>query len=33
MTLVGWILLFFSWGTIIGLAVFCFVTMSKGGKL
>jgi len=29
----GWTLLILSWGAIIGLAVFCFVTMIRGGKL
>jgi len=32
-TVGGWILLIFSWGLIIGLTVFCFVTMIKSGKL
>jgi len=29
----GWILLVLSWGSIAGLAVFCFATMIKGRKL
>jgi len=33
MTFGGWVLLLFSWGTIIGLAVFCFITMIRSGKL
>ena len=33
MNLGGWILLLLSWGAIIGLTVFCFITMIKGGKL
>ena len=33
MTLGGWVLLLFSWGTIIGLAVFCIVMMIKSGRL
>ncbi len=33
MTAGGWILLFFSWGGIVGLTVFCFLRMIKAGKL
>ncbi len=33
MTTGGWILLVVSWGAIVGLAAFCFVTMIRGGKL
>lgn len=33
MTTAGWMLITCSWGAIIGLALFCFYTMSKSGKL
>lgn len=33
MTAGGWFLLILSWGAIIGMTIFCFVTMIKGGKL
>ncbi len=33
MTFGGWVLLIFSWGTMIGLAVFCLIMMIKSGKL
>jgi len=33
MTPAGWVVLLFSWGSIIGLALFCFRSMMKSGKL
>jgi hypothetical protein len=32
MTPAGWILLIASWGAILGIVTFCFVTMFKIGK-
>lgn len=32
MTFGGWIMLMLSWGAIIGLTVFCFTVMFRGGR-
>ena len=33
MTFAGWILLTVSWGVILSIVVFCFVTMLRVGKM
>lgn len=33
MNIGGWIMLGLSWSMIIGLVLFCFTTMIRGGKL
>ncbi len=33
MTLAGWILLTVSWSVILGIVTFCFITMSRVGKI